>query len=144
MKHRMTIAVLSLAGFFVSLYLWLWKVGVLGTIACGDGGCETVQLSEYAEFLGLPVAFHGMVGYLVLMIVSLVGLQPRWAERSEPTGLLVVVSGIGVLFAGYLTYLEAAVIHAWCWWCVVSAVMITTTFAAGIAGLMSKPRTPNT
>ncbi len=144
MKHRMTIAVLSLAGFFVSLYLWLWKVGVLGTIACGDGGCETVQLSEYAEFLGLPVAFHGMVGYLVLMIVSLVGLQPRWAERSEPTGLLVVVSGIGVLFAGYLTYLEAAVIHAWCWWCVVSAVLITTTFAAGIAGLMSKPRTPNT
>ncbi|MEE8572247.1 MAG: vitamin K epoxide reductase family protein [Gemmatimonadota bacterium] len=144
MKHRMTIAVLSLAGFFVSLYLWLWKVGVLGTIACGDGGCETVQLSEYAEFLGLPVAFHGMVGYLVLMIVSLVGLQPRWTERREPTGLLVVFSGIGVLFAGYLTYLEAAVIHAWCWWCVVSAVMITTTFAAGIAGLMSKPRTPNT
>ena len=52
MKHRMAIAVLALAGFFVSLYLWLWKVGLLGTIACGDGGCETVQLSEHAEFLG--------------------------------------------------------------------------------------------
>jgi uncharacterized membrane protein len=132
MKHRMAIAVLALAGFFVSLYLWLWKVGFLGTIACGDGGCETVQLSEYAEFVGLPVAFHGMVGYLVLMIVSLVGLQPKWIDRREPTVLLVVLSGIGVLFAVYLTYLEAAVIHAWCRWCVVSAVLIMAILAVAV------------
>jgi len=140
----MLTAVLSLAGFFVSLYLWLWKVGLLGTIACGDGGCETVQLSEYAQFLGVPVAFHGMVGYLVLMIVSLVGLQPRWLERREPTLLLVAVSGIGVSFAAYLTYLEAAVIHAWCRWCVVSALLIVMIFATGIAGMMSIPRAPTT
>jgi uncharacterized membrane protein len=136
----MITAVLSLAGFFVSLYLWLWKVGLLGTIACGDGGCETVQLSEYAQFLGVPVAFHGMVGYLVLMIVSLAGLQPRWLERREPTLLLVAVSGIGVVFAAYLTYLEAAVIHAWCRWCVVSALLIVMIFVTGIVGMMSIPR----
>jgi len=143
MKHRMTIAVLSLAGFFVSLYLWLWKVGLLGTIACGDGGCETVQLSEHAVFLGLPVAFHGMVGYLVLMIVSFAGLQPRWAERREPTQLLVLFAGVGVLFAGYLTYLEAAVIHAWCRWCVVSAALIVLIFVTGIVGMMPSTRTSN-
>jgi uncharacterized membrane protein len=141
MKHRMITAVLSLAGFFVSLYLWLWKVGLLGTIACGDGGCETVQLSEYAAFLGVPVAFHGMVGYLVLMIVSLVGLQPRWVERREPTLLLLLCAGIGVLFAGYLTYLEAAVIHAWCRWCVVSALLIGAIFATSVLALAQTVRT---
>jgi uncharacterized membrane protein len=96
-----------------------------------------VQLSSYADFLGLPVAFHGMAGYLVLMIVSLVGLQPRWVAQRAPTVLLVVLAAIGVLFAGYLTYLEAAVIHAWCWWCVVSAVLITAILAIAVAGLVA-------
>lgn len=137
MKHRMAIAVVSLLGFFVSLYLWLWKVGVLGTIACGDGGCETVQLSEYAQFLGIPVAFYGMVGYLALIVVSFVGLQPRWAERREPTVALVVIAAVGVAFSAYLTYLEAAVIHAWCRWCVVSAILIVAVFLVALGGLWS-------
>lgn len=140
MSHRMVIAVLALAGFFVSLYLWMWKVGYLGTIACGDGGCETVQLSEYAEFLGFPVALHGMAGYMALMVVSLLGLQPMWADRREPTLLLVVLSGIGVLFAAYLTYLEAAVIHAWCRWCVVSAVLIAAILAVAVLGWVQMRR----
>jgi uncharacterized membrane protein len=135
MKHRMATAVLSLIGFFVSLYLWLWKIGLLGTIACGDGGCETVQLSEYAQFLGVPVAFYGMVGYLALIVVSFVGLQPRWADRRAPTVALMLIAALGVAFSGYLTYLEAAVIHAWCRWCVVSAVLITAILVVTIVGL---------
>jgi uncharacterized membrane protein len=134
MKHRMAVAVLSLVGFFVSLYLWLWKVGLLGTIACGDGGCETVQLSEYAQFLGVPVAFYGMVGYLALIVVSLVGLQPRWIDRRAPTVVLVAIAALGVAFSGYLTYLEARVIHAWCRWCVVSAVIITAVLLVAVGG----------
>lgn len=135
MKHRMATAVLSLVGFFVSLYLWLWKVGLLGTIACGDGGCETVQLSEYAQFVGVPVAFYGMVGYLALIVVSFVGLQPRWVDHRGPTVALVMIAALGVAFSGYLTYLEAAVIHAWCRWCVVSAVVITAVLLVALGGL---------
>jgi len=144
MKHRMAIALLSLVGFFVSLYLWLWKVGFLGSLACGDGGCETVQLSEFSSFLGIPVALYGMVGYVALAAVSVVGLQPRWVERREPTALLAVVASVGVAFSAYLTYLEASVIHAWCRWCVVSAVIITAILVTALAGLKSLPRTSDT
>src|SRR5258708_29926379 len=77
-KHRMVAATLSLGGFFLALYLWLWKIGVIGQIACGAGTCEYVQTSSYATFLGLPVALIGVGGYLSLLVVSLVGLQPRW------------------------------------------------------------------
>ena len=38
MTHRMAIAALSVIGFFISLYLWLWKVGFLGSLACGEIG----------------------------------------------------------------------------------------------------------
>jgi uncharacterized membrane protein len=130
----MATATLSLIGLFVALYLWLWKVGVVGTLACGTGACESVQTSSYAEFLGLPVALYGVAGYLVLLVVSLLGLQPRWAEHRGPTLALAGFSALGVAFTGYLTYLEAAVIHAWCRWCLVSEFLITAIFVVSGAG----------
>lgn len=140
MTYRMTAALLGLVGFFMSLYLWLWKVGYLGTLACGDGGCETVQLSEYGDFLGVPVAFWGMVAYGAIVAVSLLGLQPRWQDRREPAVLLVLLAGGGVAFSAYLTYLEAAVIHAWCRWCIASAVLICVIFGVALAGLRRSGR----
>lgn len=132
----MAAAVLSLIGFFVALYLWLWKLGVVGTLVCGTGACESVQTSPYAVFLGLPVAFYGVAGYLVLLVVSLLGVQPRWAEHRGPTLALAGLSGVGVAFTAYLTYLEVVVIHAWCRWCLVSAFLITAIFVASVAGLL--------
>ncbi len=135
MWHRMTVAVLALVGFLVSTYLLLFKLGVLGSIACGgSGGCERVATSPWAVLFGVPVAAYGVAGYLVLLGVALFGLGERWLRRADPTHWLVVLSGIGVLFAIYLTYLEAAVIHAWCRWCVTSAVLITLIFATSLAG----------
>jgi uncharacterized membrane protein len=133
-------ATLALVGLLVSLYLWLWKIGVLGSIVCFNDGCETVQLSQHSEAFGIPVAFFGVAGYLVLLIVSLVGLQPRWAERPEPTLAVVAGSALGVAYSAYLTYLEAAVIHAWCQWCVISAVIITAIFVTALAGLRNLRR----
>jgi uncharacterized membrane protein len=137
----MLAATLALLGLIVASYLSLWKIGVIGELACGvAGGCNTVQTSAYAEFLGVPVAFYGVGGYLALLGTSILGLQPRWASRREPTLALAVMSGIGVAFSAYLTYLEAAVINAWCRWCVVSAVIITAIFLVSLAGLRSAGR----
>ncbi len=138
----MVIATLALVGFFVALYLWLWKLGLVGSLACGPGGgCETVQTSPHAEFLGLPVALYGVAGYAALLAVSVAGLHPRWAERREPAWLLVLLSLIGLGFTAYLTYLEAFVIHAWCRWCLVSAGLIAAIFVTALSELVSR-RTP--
>jgi uncharacterized membrane protein len=130
----MVSAALALAGLFVSLYLWLWKIGVLGVLACGDGGCETVQLSPWASLYGIPVAFVGVVGYAALLGVSLVGLHGAATARAWPTTALLLLSGGGVAFTAYLTYLEAAVIHAWCRWCIVSAIIVTAVFVTAVVG----------
>jgi hypothetical protein len=47
----MATALLSLAGLLLALYLYLYKLGLIGQLACGTGGCETVQLSPYSRFL---------------------------------------------------------------------------------------------
>lgn len=124
MRHRQAIALLALIGFFIALYLSLHRVGVIGALQCGSGACETVQTSSYAVFLGVPVAFYGVAGYLALLVVSLVGLQPRFAERRGVSLLLAAMAGLGFVFTIYLTYVELFVIHAICRWCVASAVVI--------------------
>ncbi len=135
MKYRMATAALSLIGFFISLYLWFWKLGLMGPMVCVSGGCETVQLSQYAVMLGIPVALYGVLGFAVLFLVSITALQDRWVERREPTVLLFLLSAGGVAFAGYLTYLEACKIHAWCQWCVTCAVLIVLIFLISVVAL---------
>jgi uncharacterized membrane protein len=135
MKYRMAVALLSLIGVFVASYLYLYKIGKIGTMACGTGGCETVQTSEWARFLGVEVSLIGLVGYVGLLVVALAGLQPPLAARREVALLLVAMSGLGVAFAVYLTALELLVIHAVCRWCVGSAVIIIFVFIAAVLDL---------
>ncbi len=126
----MAIALLSLAGFFIAAYLYLYKIGKIGVIACGTGGCETVQLSEYSRFMGIDVALIGVIGYAVMLGLALLALQPRFSAPPPrwPSRLLVWLSAGSVLFALYLTYLELFVIKAICRYCVVSAVIVTVIF----------------
>ena len=124
MIYRMSAALLSLAGLFLSAYLYLYKIGRIGTLACGAGGCETVQQSQWSRFAGLEVSLIGLVGYAGLLLVSLAALQPSVVARPWPIRLLVALAGLGVAFTAYLTYLELFVIHAICRWCVGSAAII--------------------
>ena len=127
-RNRMAIAVLSLIGLFVALYLTLHRVGVIGTLACGvDGGCSTVQTSSHATFLGVPVPFIGLLGYVMLFGVAMGAVRGALDERRSALALLVLGT-VGFAFSAYLTALEAFVIHAWCRWCVVSAVIATLIF----------------
>lgn len=129
MIRRMAIALVALAGFFVALYLALYKAGVIGTLACGAGGCETVQLSRWATFLGLPVAVWGVAYYAAVLGLALAWMEDRWAASRALARTMLVVTGWGVLFSTWLTYLELFVINAICRWCVVSAVLATLLFA---------------
>lgn len=132
---RMAIAVLSLAGVLVSAYLALYRWGYLAEIQCSIGGCDTVQASPYALFLGVPVAAWGVIAYAVLLVVALAGLRPRWVGARWVSLVLFAVSATGVAFSAYLTYLEALVIHTWCQWCVISAILVTLIFLLSLPGL---------
>lgn len=134
--HRQTVAVLALVGIAIATYLWLHAIGVVGVLKCGTGGCEIVQASSYARLLGIPVAFYGVVGYAVLFGLGVAGSQPALVSRAWPTRWLVALSGAGFLFTLYLTSLEMFVIHAWCRWCLASAVVITAIFVTSLTGFV--------
>ena len=129
----MLMALVALIGVFVSLYLTLYKLGYIGTLACGTGSCETVQLSKWGDFLGMPVAAWGVGYYVVVLGLALAGLQERFLGSPRLTNALVLITGAGLLFSIWLTYLELFVIHAICRWCVGSAVMTIVLFALAVA-----------
>jgi len=135
MIDRMAAALMSLLGLLVSAYLYLYKIGRIGTLACGSGGCETVQTSVWSRFLGVEVALIGLIGYAVLLAVALVALRTDQVERRPSALLLTALAAGGVLFTAYLTYLELFVIHAICRWCVGSAVIIVTVLVLGLLEL---------
>jgi uncharacterized membrane protein len=134
-RARMGIALLALAGIFISAYMLLFKLGLIGELACGDGACATVQLSPWADFLGLPVALWGVVGYAVILVTALAGIQPgRAASRRIGLALLVLAGG-AFAFSIYLSVLEEFVIGAWCRWCIASAVVATLIFGLSLTEL---------
>lgn len=124
----MLAALLALAGIFIALYLMLYKLGYIGTLACAVGSCEKVQTSKWATFMGVPVAAWGVAYYVGVLGVSLAGLMPALAERRSVSQLLVGMTGVGLIFSLWLTYLELFVINAICQWCVISAILATALF----------------
>ena len=139
MRHRQAIALLALVGFCIALYLWLYKIGIIGRLQCGTGTCEYVQTSRYGALFGVPVAFYGMVGYAMIFTVAVTGLQPAFLDRRWPTAVAATLAVGGLLFTLYLTYVELFVLHAICRWCVGSAVVITLIAVVAIPAAVSSP-----
>jgi uncharacterized membrane protein len=131
----MIVAALALAGIFISLYLTLYKLGIIGELNCSIGSCETVNTSKWSAFLGLPVAAWGLLFYLDVFAIALIGTFPRFEDERLISIVLVAESAVGVLFSAWLTYLELAVIHAICIWCVTSAAIVTLILVLSVLDL---------
>ena len=140
----MIVAALALAGIFISLYLTLYKLGLIGELSCSIGSCETVNTSKWSKFLGLPVAAWGLLFYLDVFVIALVGTLARFENEPVISIVLVAEAVIGVLFSAWLTYLELGVIHAICIWCVTSAVIVTLILLTAIADLREVRATAGT
>jgi uncharacterized membrane protein len=131
----MLAALIALAGMFVALYLSLYKLGYIGALVCAVGSCEKVQTSRWASLLGAPVAVWGVVFYVVVLAIALVGMRPTLADDRRLSLLLVLVTGGGVLFSAWLTYLELFVIDAICQWCVISALLTVALLLVSVLDL---------
>lgn len=137
----MAIALVSLAGAFLAFFLVAGNLGWTPPVPCGAGDCDTVQASRWAWIGPVPVSAIGLAGYLALFVLSLLGLQPSLSRSRWVAGLLFGGALFGVLFSGYLTYLEAVVIEAWCRYCVASAALIAVVFLAALPEFKRMKRT---
>jgi uncharacterized membrane protein len=131
----MAMAMIALAGAFIGIYLTLYHYGYVGTLACSATetiSCERVQASRWSMLFGLPVATWGLGFYLLVLALTLAGIQPRFATSRRLSIALLLLTGWGVLFSSWLTYLEKFRIHAWCEWCLASAGLVAILFVLAL------------
>ena len=124
---RTAVAVLALAGAAIAAYLTYAKYAD-ATIACSTGGCETVQSSEYAEILGLPVPVLGLIGYLGILATTFVA-----GETARLVGAALALGGLA--FSIYLLVVQIVAIGALCQWCLASDVVMLLLTVAAVARL---------
>ena len=137
----MIIAALALGGVGLAAYLAMYKLGMIGTLACTVGQCETVNLSRYATLGGIPVAVWGLGFYVTLFAVAFLGTTERFVSEPWVSTALLVLTGWGVVFSAWLTYLELFVINAVCMVCVISAILVTLIFLVSVLEWRERPRT---
>ncbi|HMN60567.1 MAG TPA: vitamin K epoxide reductase family protein [Anaerolinea sp.] len=122
-------------GLVDSVYLtWIKLTHTTALCLPGIGDCETVNTSRYSEINGIPIALLGALVYLAILLIIL--LKDKASFLGEyGLYLLFGISLVGVLYSAYLTYIEIAVIHAICPFCVISAIVILLIFVSTIVRL---------
>ncbi len=116
------IAILSLAGIVVSAISLQRHYAKSATAYCDfrqKFSCDIVNRSEYSTLMGIPVAGIGVAGYALLFFLSTF----KKSHPETPNRLLGAAIA-GLLFALYLTYIEAYVLTTWCILCLGSLVSI--------------------
>ncbi len=83
--------------------------------------CDTVALSPYSVFVGVPVAVWGMYGYVLL------GLAAAWAwsarRRPAPAVVLAGLTGVSVLSSVALATVSVLLIESLCILCMATYVI---------------------
>jgi uncharacterized membrane protein len=115
-RLRAAILVLSALGAGIAAYLTVTHLAHV-QVACATGGCETVQSSRYSELAGVPVAALGLAGYVLLGASAAAG-----TDLVRALGAAAALGGL--TFASYLLYVQAAVLDAFCQWCLASDAIL--------------------
>lgn len=143
--REFALVLLALLGLADTAFIFVQEqhgvIGQMCTAFAGDFGanCEKVFTSRYATVGGIGLAIWGIFYYLSLFWVA------AWARLggSERVAcwLMASISTAGVVSSAYLTYLQAAVIRAWCPFCLVSAGITVLFMILSIWHLIARERT---
>ena len=115
---------LILAGFGILLTSYLSYLAWFEAhpAFCQEGsGCDLVQASRWATFLGLPMAFWGLLTYLLLAHLI-------WSAKKKPGSwtMIVFVAVGGFSISAYLTIVSIVEIEATCPYCLASFATMTS------------------
>lgn len=143
---RPIIGAIAALGALNTFYLTLIEWGILKEAAfCPTTGiinCNAVLLSNYAKVFGVPLSLFGFLAYAGVMVAALLPLRIDPVEQKNLrsqlenwTWLLIFAGAIAmVIFSGYLLYLMAFQIKAFCIYCLASVLFSISLFVLTLIG----------
>ncbi len=132
------IIILSILGLAISSLSLVNHYSTSKSSYCSFGdnfNCDIVNRSIYSQVSGVPVALIGMIGYVVLALLS-------WLTRrgNDQRGFMIAAALAGLGFSLYLTYIEKFVLATWCILCLSSfAIIVLITILSLLAMRSSQP-----
>lgn len=136
-RGGLVMAALAALGLGIAVYLTVIKLSG-GLPVCGPvSGCEDVARSEFSSTLGFPTAALGALFSAALVVLGLV-----WARTGDRRALVGAygLGLFGLIFVGYLTYLELFVLHAVCIWCVTYGLTVVVGWLVAARSLRRSDR----
>lgn len=125
---------LSVVGVVISAYVLQSFFREAPTV-CVGGGCDLVRMDPASRPFGIPVPAFGLVGYLFLTFVAAVR---NILNTNLYAKVLFFVALAGTVFVGWFTYVQLAVIHGICIWCLGSGVNMILILYTSIFALLGK------
>ena len=127
---------LAAIGIAETAYLIRKRIEAEKPICPIGGGCAQVLNSQYNRIFGIHNDVLGMLFYCAVAVwtgLLVVGAEPLFAWNL----LIAVAIGGALVMSAYFVYLQWRVIHAWCFWCLMSAstILLMATILA-IHGLV--------
>jgi uncharacterized membrane protein len=94
-------------------------------------GCNIVASSPYARIFGVPLGYLGVVFYLYMFgLAALIAFDP--ISRGLRLGALLYTA-IGVSSSTFFMYVQFSFVHAFCIYCLISAVLTLMLFIAALS-----------
>lgn len=126
-----TASIAALIGLADSIYLTVHHFTAQPVPCSLIEGCEQVLTSSYAEVGGVPLAAFGAAAYFAafsLAVLTVYGDERMWRLFGVQVTLMAI-------FSAWLVYVQAAIIGAFCQFCLISA---GTTLAMFLIYLASR------
>ena len=138
---RLAMAVLASIGAVDTGLITLKRWQIVPELACpvtGDG-CDIVLNSPWATVLGQPLALFGFLAYAAVLALAVAPLlvsnqQTRWQLNRATWPLLMPLCLAMAVFSLSLVGLMVWVIQAFCFFCLLSAILSVLLFLIALLG----------
>ncbi len=92
-------------------------------------GCEQVTSSAYSTVLGVPVALLGALYYLFILLLTIWYFDRHRVSVLNFIGRITI---LGLLASIWFVYVQVALLHSFCLYCLFSAFTSTTLFVTSL------------
>jgi uncharacterized membrane protein/glutaredoxin len=137
---RVVMAVLATVGMVDTGSITLERWGLFGTLSCPGGadGCDKVLSSAWGTVLGQPLSLFGFLAYTAALLLAVLPLVLRGEAKARLAplswwGLLLLSTGMAV-FSLVLMGVMVFKIQAFCFFCVLSALLSLALFVLSLIG----------
>jgi len=120
---RLVSIALAVIGVIDTIYLSYVKIAHQEVFCGRSRACDTVNTSQYSMIGGIPIAYLGLAANLLILVLLIMETRGSIWKQFSPLFVFGMTLA-GTLYSFYLTYIEIAVLHAICPYCVVNAVVM--------------------